>query len=745
MKLRHKFPILVAVPTLALMVAFSLLSFATARSELNAQRELGFTNLLDAKSNQLTVWFSAVNVDLRVLADSHATFDALKGFHSGWEAFDGAAQETLQQLYVFENPHPAGEKDQLRDAADGSAWSETHAEYHETFHTFQQEREYYDVFLFDLDGNLVYSVFKKLDFATNFRSGEYSNSDLGAAFQKATSMSHGEVYVTDFAAYAPSNEAPAKFVAAPVFDTDGTRLGVVALQLPADKIGHIISDSDVLGETGQIYAVGEDGTARSNSTRPGGHGILDALPALPQIEAAQHSEETMMTGVTGLSGEPVIAYTKIFDAFGKEWHLILEQDLTEANASTRHLLSLVLLQTVIVLIIAAALAFWIASKLTHRIVALSDSVTTLSGGDLESIVAETKTGDELGDIARALERFKTELAAGKDAISERQRSVESQAKVMNQLSDALARLADGRLDCGLRDSFPPEYEKLRKNFNNTVQALSGIVGNLQKNAEQIDSDARRLNENTLSLSQRTESQAATLEETAAAMHEIGVSVKGTATGARDIAIAIDRTRDQAERGEQVRGEAVSAMEMIESSSAKIGHIVQLMDDIAFQTNLLALNAGVEAARAGDAGLGFAVVASEVRALAQRSSDGASEIRRLNVSSNESIDNGVGLVSEMGESIKEILSGVNEVSTQIKEIANRAEEQSVGLSEINSGIVILDRVTQQNAAMVDESAASSLELRQKASEMKGLSDHFRGGEVKEGGATPSLDASFAQAS
>ncbi|MDO6592006.1 hypothetical protein DS901_00280 [Loktanella sp. D2R18] len=585
MKIRHKFPILVAVPTLALMVAFSLLSFATARSELNAQRELGFTNLLDEKSNQLTVWFSAVNVDLRVLADNHATFDALKGFHSGWEAFDGTAQETLQQLYVFNNPYPAGEKDQLRDAADGSAWSETHAEFHETFHSFQHEREYYDVFLFDLEGNLVYSVFKELDFATNFRSGEYSNSDLGAAFQKATSMPHGEVYVTDFAAYAPSNEAPAKFVAAPVFDTDGTRLGVVALQLPADKIGHIISDSEVLGETGQIYAVGEDGTARSSSTRPGGHGILDALPALPQIEAAQYSEETMMAGVTGLSGEPVIAYTKVFDAFGKEWHLILEQDLTEANAATRHLMSLVLLQTVIVLAIVAALAFWIASKLTSRIVALSDSVTTLSGGDLESIVAETKTGDELGDIARALERFKSELAAGKDAISERQKSVETQAEVMQKLGEALARLAEGRLDCNLRERFPTEYEELRANFNNTVRSLSGIVGNLQDNAQQIDSDAQRLNDNTVSLSQRTENQTATLEETAAAMHEINTSVKATATGARDITSAIDGTRAQAERGENVRREAVSAMKTIEESSEQIGHIVQLMDDIAFQTNL----------------------------------------------------------------------------------------------------------------------------------------------------------------
>ncbi|MCG3268600.1 methyl-accepting chemotaxis protein [Yoonia sp. I 8.24] len=745
MKLRYKFPILVAVPTLALMIAFSTLSFVTARSELNEQRELAFTHLLNEKSKQLTVWLSSVNVDITVLAHNHGTFDALAAFGTGWQAFDGSAQDRLQQLYIYDNPSPTGEKDMLQDAADGSQWSAAHAEFHETFHRFQQERGYYDVFLFDLEGNLIYSVFKESDFATNFRTGEYANSDLGVAFQAATTMTAGEVYMTDFSPYAPSAGAAAKFVATPVFGTDGARLGVAALQLPADEIGRIISETEMLGETGQIYAVGDDGRARSGSTMPGGHAILDALPSLPQIAAAQHSEETMMTGVTGLSGEPVIAYTKVFDAFGKEWHLVLEQDLSEANGATRHLLSLVLLQTALVLVIVAALAFWIASKLTRRIVALSDSVKTLSGGDLESIVSEAKTGDELGDIARALERFKTELAAGKDAISERQKSVEAQAEVMQKLGEALARLAEGSLDCNLRDRFPSEYEELRENFNNTVRSLSGIVGNLQDNAEQIDSDAQRLNDNTVSLSQRTENQAATLEETAAAMHEISTSVKATATGARDIASAIDGTRAQAERGENVRREAVSAMKTIEDSSEQIGHIVQLMDDIAFQTNLLALNAGVEAARAGDAGLGFAVVASEVRALAQRSSDGASEIRRLIVGSNDNIAIGVGLVSDMGAAIEEVLSGVNAVSAQIKEIASGAEEQSTGLSEINSGIVVLDRVTQQNAAMVDESATSSLELRQKAGEMKELAGHFSGGEGEYRGSDRSSSPPFAQAS
>lgn len=276
-----------------------------------------------------------------------------------------------------------------------------------------------------------------------------------------------------------------------------------------------------------------------------------------------------------------------------------------------------------------------------------------------------------------------------------------------------------------------DFEGLRQYFNDTVDSLAVIVRELVRSAEAIDLDAKDMSEGADSLSHRTKNQAATLEETAAAMEELTVSVKSTAEGAQEIVQAVNSARAGAERGEEVRGRAMSAMGTIEDSSKQIGQIIQVMEDIAFQTNLLALNAGVEAARAGEVGRGFAVVASEVRALAQRSSDSAAEIRSLIKNSNESVNNGVKLVSEMGSSIEVILNEVVGISSRVQDIASGAAEQATGLDEMNVGVNLLDEVTQQNAALSSQSSDSGRALREKASGFAPCCITFRFGRFRLG--------------
>ena len=209
-----------------------------------------------------------------------------------------------------------------------------------------------------------------------------------------------------------------------------------------------------------------------------------------------------------------------------------------------------------------------------------------------------------------------------------------------------------------------------------------------------------------------------MEETAAAVEEVTASVKESASRAEEAGALVSRTKASAEKSGAVVREAVSAMEAIEESSRKIGNIIGMIDEIAFQTNLLALNAGVEAARAGEAGKGFAVVAQEVRELAQRSANAAKEIKTLINTSSQQVKSGSDLVGEAGKALEVIVAEVQEVNANVMAIVDAVREQSTTLSEINQAVTEVDKGTQQNAAMVEQTTAASHGL---ASEAQSLTD------------------------
>jgi methyl-accepting chemotaxis protein len=308
----------------------------------------------------------------------------------------------------------------------------------------------------------------------------------------------------------------------------------------------------------------------------------------------------------------------------------------------------------------------------------------------------------------------TEAAvAMKSAEEQRVAVAREQQRVVEALGVGLTKLANGDLSAAIDEPFPQDYEKLRANFNFALDALQDAIGAVMHNAESIRTETSEITSAADDLSRRTEKQAATLEQTAAALDELTSSVKSAAEGANEASSMTADAQQNAENGGDVARQAVSAMNGIKNSSQEISKITSVIDDIAFQTNLLALNAGVEAARAGSAGRGFAVVATEVRALAQRSSEAAREINLLISSSGEQVQQGVELVDKTGDALSSIVASVSEVSKRIAAIAASTREQSTGLNEINSAVNELDHVTQQNAAMFEETTAASHALTQEA--------------------------------
>jgi len=254
--------------------------------------------------------------------------------------------------------------------------------------------------------------------------------------------------------------------------------------------------------------------------------------------------------------------------------------------------------------------------------------------------------------------------------------------------------------------------------------LQDMVGKVTQATDQVSSAAAEIAQGSADLSQRTEEQASALEETASSMEELTSTVKQSADNAGQANSLAGAARNQAEQGGQVVDQAISAMSAINQSSRKIADIIGVIDEIAFQTNLLALNAAVEAARAGEQGRGFAVVAGEVRKLAQRSADAAKEIKALITDSVAKVEDGGKLVDRAGQTLREIMTSVKKVSDIVAEMAAAAREQASGIEQVNKAILQMDQVTQQNAALVEETAAASHAMGDQARELQQLMGFFK---------------------
>jgi aerotaxis receptor len=270
-------------------------------------------------------------------------------------------------------------------------------------------------------------------------------------------------------------------------------------------------------------------------------------------------------------------------------------------------------------------------------------------------------------------------------------------------------LAGCNLTSSVQGDFPPPLGTMIRALRQIQINLRAVVGDVRREIGVFTRSAAEIAEGSMDLSARTESQASSLQETAASMEELSSTVKQTADTATRVSNESAHSTDIASRGGQAVHRVSEAMQAIDASSGKMRDIIGVIEGIAFQTNILALNAAVEAARAGEQGRGFAVVASEVRALAQRSASAAKEIRELIAQSAEQISSGYHQMTDAGKTIDEVVQSVQQVGEMVLLISSATKEQSIGIAQVNEAVTQLDTVTQQNAALVEESAASAAGL------------------------------------
>ncbi len=360
-----------------------------------------------------------------------------------------------------------------------------------------------------------------------------------------------------------------------------------------------------------------------------------------------------------------------------------------------------------------------AASVTRPLDRIVDRIDALRSGDTHSPVPEKRRGDELGRLAAAVVEFVDAMRANAELEENSKAAAEEQAGVVRELANGLNQLSKGDLSYRIKKEMSPEYTALRSDFNQTAETLDDLIGRVLVTISQMDQQIGEMATGTDDLSQRTENQAATLEETAAALDSITSNVRSATTQTQEVEGTISETSKVAQRSGDIVQRTVQAMKEIDESSEKISEINSVIDDISFQTSLLALNAGVEAARAGEVGRGFAVVASEVRSLALKSATSANEIRELIRTSSEKVKVGVELVDEAGRSLDEIIEKIQSVSALTTQIAASSGEQASTISEINAGMIELDRVTQQNASMVLKSSDQGKSLQRAASELAQL--------------------------
>ncbi|SDH60449.1 methyl-accepting chemotaxis protein [Alloyangia pacifica] len=714
----------VAIKLPALMIAIALgclgvagaIAYNVSFAQLMQEVSFRLSAVADTRAALLEDWFDEKLEALGEFADEPQTVEATTSFLSAYRGLGLEANAQLRRSYIDENPNPPDAREALDEASETTAYSLFHKKFHAAMRSQVEAVDIADLLIVSAEGEVIYSVRKQGNFATNLDEG---GGALGRAIRGA--LADGASFgFGDFAEDAALDGAVAGFLALPLANEWGDTVAALAFELDEAEVAAILAMPSALTPTTRLALVGPDFTRRSTSGLAGQSGALaTTAPENPAFTAALGGEEGV-TELTLPSGESVTAaYQPVRlggpdAAGGTTWALLAAEPSEVIAAGPRALLAKLARAAIPALVVAFLVAGLSARNMARPLGRIAAAVGEVAAGNYESEIPAQKRGDEIGRISRALDALRRDLLQSRDELqsgaSARAAMQRAQTEVVEALQTALSRLAEGDLGSTIAQEFPEDYAQLRSDFNRATDRLQQAMIDVSQSAASINHDVDHIAQASEELGQRTERQAATVEETAAALDQLTASVSEAARNAADVDGLVGKAREDAQASGEVVRETIEAIGVIEASFQQISGNIKVIDDIAFQTNLLALNAGVEAARAGDAGLGFAVVASEVRLLAQRCSEAASEINGQITASSDHVQNGVRLVGRTGGALKEIIEAIRTIADRVTAIAESAREQSTGLSELNSAVSELDMTTQKNAAMFEQTSAASSDLR-----------------------------------
>ncbi len=681
----------------------------------------------------------------------------------------------LQYQYISNNPNPLGSKEEMDAASDGTKYSQLHGKFHPIVRSYLREFEYYDIFLCDLDsGDIVYSVYKEMDYTTSLRTGPYAKTNFGEAFRLAAAAENkDDVFLVDYATYTPSYEAPASFISSPIFDGD-TKIGVAIFQMPIGRISAILDERAGLGYSGETYAVGPENLMRNDSRfihddEDNGAGLIstgyitkDTTIINPELTVETEPVRDVFTNgnsgtkiIDDYRGAPVLSSWAPVTVYkggpGRQpikWALMSEMDLAEVRAPIAA--TGMLQQSAVVILfgslIGAFLTYLFAKRIAGQADSINDMLSSIGIGIFDAR-AEKITNDELGDVAVALNAMCDNTLTLIQSNDERQEIQDSIESLIGEMENIAA--GDLTINAEVKEDITGS---IAGTVNSMTEQLRSIVSRVQNATDQVTTSAGSIADVSNSLSQESDAQADQITDASQKVVDITTQIQAVANQSEDSAKVAQKARETASRGFQAVSDTVQGMDRIREqvqatskrikrlgeSSQEIGEIVQLISDIADRTSILALNASIQAAMAGDAGQGFAVVAEEVERLAERSTDATKQIatliKAIQTETSEAIADmeestrevveGSQLASQAGQTLSEIDDVSRQLEDLIKGVSTSALEQANAATDIATTMTKISETTKASADKSRNATQSVGQLSTLANQLRDSVSQFK---------------------